>query len=366
MADKKISQLTNISDPATSDITIIVDSVGTVDKKITLDSIPVSDPQQTALDARVLNSGDTLTGEYVISEEAAPNLTLQNQSPDGLTGIYLKNNDESIFATIAVIGSNNTNYSPEVNPGDLMVSGGSGAIYFGTETANFKIVQNNAIKASSINGFLTASSIDANKLAINSLTTKTTPEVGDLLPIYDLAGAANKKVTLDSLPLSTFISDRLQNTACSLFSSFTPSVVTGSTNETIARTITIPAGTLSSSDIINFKAMPFVKTGTGANYTIRIKTNTSNTLTGATTIATNVTALANVLWMSMVRKYVVNGGLLYGYPFTTTIITDLISAPPLWSSTSFNVNVDNYMFVTIQLVNATDSVSNLVLQVDKE
>jgi hypothetical protein len=142
--------------------------------------------------------------------------------------------------------------------------------------------------------------------------------------------------------------------------------VTGSTNETIARTITIPAGTLSSSDIINFKAMPFVKTGTGANYTIRIKTNTSNTLTGATTIATNVTALANVLWMSMVRKYVVNGGLLYGYPFTTTIITDLISAPPLWSSTSFNVNVDNYMFVTIQLVNATDSVSNLVLQVDKE
>jgi hypothetical protein len=365
MADKKISQLTNISDPATSDITIIVDSVGTVDKKITLDSIPVSDPQQTALDARALNSGDTLTGEYVISEEAAPNLTLQNQSPDGLTGIYLKNDDESIFATIAVIGSNNTNYSA-VNPGDLMVSGEYGAIYFGTETANFKIVQNNAIKASSINGFLTASSIDASKLAINSLTTKTTPEVGDLLPIYDVAGAANKNVTLESLPLSNAISDRLQNTACSLFSSYTPSVVTGSTNETIARTITIPAGTLSSSDILNFKAMPFVKTGTSATVTVRIKTNTSNTLTGATTIATYLSAAVTTLWLSMARKYVVNGGFLYGFPFTTSAIIDLTSATALWSSTSFNVNVDNYMFLTIQLSSATASVSNLVLQVDKE
>jgi hypothetical protein len=50
MADKKISQLTTKATPVGADVLPIVDSVALDNKKITLATLPVSVPVQTAID----------------------------------------------------------------------------------------------------------------------------------------------------------------------------------------------------------------------------------------------------------------------------------------------------------------------------
>lgn len=52
MADQKISALTSKATPVGADTTVIVDSVGGLNKKITLSTIPVSTPVQTELDLK--------------------------------------------------------------------------------------------------------------------------------------------------------------------------------------------------------------------------------------------------------------------------------------------------------------------------
>lgn len=367
MADKKISQLTTKAVPATSDNTIIVDSVGTTDKKVTLGSLPMSDYQTDAVNAKIANTGDLMTGAYTITGTTAPNLLIQNTATDGLSGVFIKDDTENYQATVAVVNSANNTNAPLINPKDLMFYNIAGAVVFAPAASKgFKLFLSGTQTTSVISGTLTSSSIDAAPLMLSNLTTKSTPAVDDTMLIRDVSGGANKKAKLEALPISSAISTRLTNTACSLQAAYAPATVTGTSAETILRTITIPANTLSSSDIINFKTLIFTKTGTAANYTIKIKTNTSNTLTGATTIATNVASTANVAWMSMQRKYLVDSSLLYGYPFATTAITDVISSPTTWSSTAFDVAVTNYIFVTVQLASTADSVSNIAIQVDKE
>jgi len=133
---------------------------------------------------------------------------------------------------------------------------------------------------------------------------------------------------------------------------------TGTVAETVIATATINGNTFNSSDVIKllFKA---TKTNT-ATLTMRIKINTTNTLVGATQIALFNTAIANT-YALMTRTFDLNGGNLFGYNFTSSIISDIINTNTVGTSTSYNTSNTLYVFFTFQLNNTTDTaIPNLI------
>jgi hypothetical protein len=131
--------------------------------------------------------------------------------------------------------------------------------------------------------------------------------------------------------------------------------ITGTLSETIAFTATIPAGTYNATDILRL-LFGLNKTTTLGTYTLKLRVNTTNTISGAPTIATyNSTSSAQSVIMT--RNYNLNGGNLNGYPFTTTVLNDTLAASPVNSSTTLNPANIFYIFGTIQLSNILDSIT---------
>lgn len=128
--------------------------------------------------------------------------------------------------------------------------------------------------------------------------------------------------------------------------------VTGTLAETIIAVATIVGNTFNNSDIMEvlFK----ITKSTNAGITMRLKINTVNTLVGATQIAVFNTAIANT-YAVMTRVYDLQVGNLYGYNFTSSIISDRINTNTIGNSTSYNTANTLYLFFTIQLGNIADS-----------
>ncbi len=131
-------------------------------------------------------------------------------------------------------------------------------------------------------------------------------------------------------------------------------VHTGTTVETVIFTATIPAGAFSSTDII--KVLYGVnKTTALGTYALRIRVNTTNTISGAPTIALysgSATAQVNVLQ----RNFNLNGGNLYGFMFTTSGLTDITAQGGSLGSTTLNPANQFFIFATIILNNSGDSI----------
>jgi len=131
-------------------------------------------------------------------------------------------------------------------------------------------------------------------------------------------------------------------------------VHTGTTAETLIFTATIPAGAFSSTDII--KVLYGVnKTTALGTYALRIRVNTTNTISGAPTIALysgSATAQVNVLQ----RNFNLNGGNLYGFMFTTSGLTDITAQGGSLGSTTLNPANQFFIFATIILNNSGDSI----------
>jgi len=131
-------------------------------------------------------------------------------------------------------------------------------------------------------------------------------------------------------------------------------VHTGTTTETVIFTATIPAGAFSSTDVIKvlFGANKSTALGT---YLLRLRVNTTNTISGAPTIASysgTATAQVNV----MMRNYNLNGGNLYGFMFTTSGLTDITAQGGSLGSTVLNPSNQFFIFATITLNNSGDSI----------
>jgi hypothetical protein len=133
----------------------------------------------------------------------------------------------------------------------------------------------------------------------------------------------------------------------------TSSTVTGTTAETIMATATISANTFSANDIMKI-LYEVGKPTTIVASTLRVKINTSNTLTGATTVATYTMPLANTFALIQ-RNFLLSGGNLVGYSFTTTALTDIATAVTASTSTTYNPANTLYLFFTLQLGNTGDS-----------
>ena len=131
-------------------------------------------------------------------------------------------------------------------------------------------------------------------------------------------------------------------------------VYTGTTVETVAFTATIPAGAFSSTDIIKI-LFGVNKINASGTYALRIRVNTTNTISGAPTIALysgTSTAQVNVLQ----RNFNLNGGNLYGFPFTTSGMTDVVALGGPLSSTTLNPANQFFIFATVLLNNSGDSI----------
>lgn len=142
----------------------------------------------------------------------------------------------------------------------------------------------------------------------------------------------------------------------------TSSVVVATVAETIVSTATIPANAFNSSDVMKF-LFEIGKSTTTVGVNIRIKINTSNTLTGATTIATYTVPLANT-YALMKRNFILSGGSLYGYNFTNAAsITDEITSTISNNSTTYNTASTLYVFFTMQLGSTLDNATFLMANI---
>ena len=131
-------------------------------------------------------------------------------------------------------------------------------------------------------------------------------------------------------------------------------VVSGTTAETLSQSLLIPANTYLSNGMLEVLCR-MTKTGVNANSTIKIYKNTSNTLTGATLIATLASNVSFVnVFIQGIRTFRINSNNITGMLATTAIVNDSTQAGGL-TSTTFTTNVDNYILISITLTNAADS-----------
>ena len=130
---------------------------------------------------------------------------------------------------------------------------------------------------------------------------------------------------------------------------------TGTVAETIIATATIAGGSFNASDVMKvmFGAN---KSSTATACTQRIKINTSNTLTGAVTLAGLNSTTANAVILK--RNFVLNNGNLYGMQFssTNTVTDEAVVLTSTYNNTPFNTANTLYLFFTVQLGNVADSV----------
>jgi hypothetical protein len=130
---------------------------------------------------------------------------------------------------------------------------------------------------------------------------------------------------------------------------------TGTVAETIVATATIAGGTFNSTDVM--KVIYGANKATAISSTLRIKINTSNTLTGAVTLAGLLTTTANALILK--RNFMLNGGNLHGMQFalTNTITDEATVLTNVYNNTPYNTANTLYLFFTVQITNIADSVT---------
>lgn len=141
--------------------------------------------------------------------------------------------------------------------------------------------------------------------------------------------------------------------------------VTGTTGETLTATLTIPANTFTTGDIIRIEVF-FEFTGTAGTKTCRIYTNTSASLSGASLLATTAASAANTRSMGvdslMAVKSATNTRLraVSGATYTFTGVTSNAS-----STVNINWAVIQYIVFSIQLGSAADSGFNSFASIEK-
>jgi hypothetical protein len=130
---------------------------------------------------------------------------------------------------------------------------------------------------------------------------------------------------------------------------------TGTTAETILATATIAGGTFNSSDVMKVIWQLIRPSGGASGGTIRVRINTSNTLTGATSIAQN-TLTTFPFQGTGIRTFTLQGGNLIGYPIQNAF-TDYGVNNFTALNTTYNTANTLYVFFTLTLVSSSDSVT---------
>lgn len=141
--------------------------------------------------------------------------------------------------------------------------------------------------------------------------------------------------------------------------------LTGTTTETIVDTITIAANTLAANDIMQVYAR-FLKTSTAAA-TVRIYTNTTNSLSGATLLGSFIMSAAN-RFLGFERHIIckASGLIEVASATNTTNASDenVISAAE--TTTTITYSNINYLIISMQLSNSADTIRRSFSQVQHQ
>ena len=131
--------------------------------------------------------------------------------------------------------------------------------------------------------------------------------------------------------------------------------LTGTLTTTNLLTITIPANSLS--DYLDLRSLMVQQSGPAlAGFQIRVWHNSVNDFNTATRIANYAFGAGGAdLFAQMTRKFSIQGGTLFGFPSTPSSATGEGSNSNAALSIAFNTAVVNYLFVSVQLTDATDT-----------
>lgn len=130
-------------------------------------------------------------------------------------------------------------------------------------------------------------------------------------------------------------------------------IVTGTLVETLSQSLLVPANTFTNGMLEVLCRM--TKTGIVGASNMKIYKNTSNTLTGATLIASTGNNPGNNLFNQSIRTFRINSNTLTGFPALTSNTFDYATGIVALSSTTFITSVDNYIIFSITLTNIADS-----------
>lgn len=169
-------------------------------------------------------------------------------------------------------------------------------------------------------------------------------------------GLGNVDNTSDAnKPISTATQTELNLRQRKLFN-LTPQVThTGTVTKTIIATYFIPANTFTAGDFLNFSAIVAKTSGTATTHNLEI--NTTNTLTGATTISTVGFGTTNAT-MKFKREIVLNAGSAFVLNVSTGTPNDNVVGvnATVLSQFTYNLAADLYFFVTCTLTLTTDNI----------
>jgi hypothetical protein len=129
--------------------------------------------------------------------------------------------------------------------------------------------------------------------------------------------------------------------------------LTGTTNQ-ISASVLIPSGTLVANNTIHIRSMVTKTTGTTVGQ-VRLYINTTNSLTGATVIATGSGMASNNYIQQFWRSFFFDGSSLYIYSAGNPITTDLTQGP----LTYYSLNSANDYYLLFAVQNGTTTPDNL-------
>jgi len=176
-----------------------------------------------------------------------------------------------------------------------------------------------------------------------------TPTVKGIAKLYTSLGS-NTDGAVDQNTVNSALSAKAN---APLIDTVSSSALTGVTTEGILKSYLIEAGTYSASEILNF-ANDLYKTGTAGTVTSRLYTNTTNSLSGASLLATNISTAGNRK-VPLRRQLVLKNGNIEVLLATASTPDDNVNSSSPATIVTFNPAVDNYFITTAQNASTGDS-----------
>jgi hypothetical protein len=133
--------------------------------------------------------------------------------------------------------------------------------------------------------------------------------------------------------------------------------VTGTTNNTILQSLTVPAGTYAPGTLVRI-LMRGVKAGTAGSATFRLYYNTSVAIVGAQQLILQNAAAATTFFQVERTLNVISATNTQTFGVASTIASDTVLSAVAVSSLNIDWTVTHYFFTACQLANAGDTVSS--------
>jgi len=158
----------------------------------------------------------------------------------------------------------------------------------------------------------------------------------------------------DKSPSEDAVYDAFQNYSKIILKNTTTSTpVTLTLSQTILYSDVILANSFKNGDFFNVILSRVGKIGTAGSLTQTVRINTTNTLAGATIIASNTGSTASLNHI-IGRRFSLESGFLNGFAGGSAP-SDMVNSSASITPYAFDPTVDNYIFVVGQLSNAGDS-----------